>query len=362
MEYPTAEIIKKVLLNTKVFREPESDLRDVFHLKTSGKEAFLFASYGRCFSDIFYLHDEHYVLTALAEENVPSLLPPLLTIRREYLQEFGHAQPIEPKLNCSLNTPDMLERIFNEDKYMIILTPSYSHFRKNIADTTMRRYEKANIKSFVKQIDEVYDVCRKENIHPNNVLIYGLSNIGESENVAAGENFYEYLAGIVLREQNYFITKRHFGPIPVSDDIYAYKNDSFKNGAFAVEVGLGLKDLEVREGNTPEAVYIEAESTHENSISTFDEGIGQIRESMVYGHYSGYYVCGPFITKEEWENYEAGVIGAISFNEQGEIVFIPHKRCECEATKLTLINCMEYIQLLKKYAKGRRLLNFAIER
>lgn len=129
-------------MNTKIFKEPESDLREFFHLKTTGKEAFLFASYGRCFSDIFYLHDESFALAALREEDILSLLPPLLSIRREYLQEFGHAQPVEPRISYSLNRQETLNRIFTEDKYVVILSPAYSHFRKDIADTTLRRYEK----------------------------------------------------------------------------------------------------------------------------------------------------------------------------------------------------------------------------
>ena len=362
MQYPTAEIIKKILVNTKIFKEPESDLREFFHLKTTGKEAFLFASYGRCFSDIFYLHDESFALAALREEDILSLLPPLLSIRREYLQEFGHAQPIEPRISYSLNRQETLNRIFTEDKYVVILSPAYSHFRKNIADTTLRRYEKDNVKSFVKHIDEVYKFCNKENIHPNNVLIYRLPNAPDEknpENATVGENFYEYLAGIVLREQKYFVTKRPFGPMAVSDDIYAYKDDGFRIGAFAVEIGLGLGDLDISEGNTYEAVYIEAEPTRERATKTSNEhGIGQIKKSKVYGYYSGYYVCGPFITdRKEWENL-AGDIGAISFNEQGEIVFIPHKNCESEKTKLTLKDSLEYVQLLKKYASHRHSMHF----
>lgn len=148
----------------------------------------------------------------------------------------------------------------------------------------------------------------------------------------------------------------------VSDDIYAYKDDGFRNGAFAVEIGLGLGDLDISEGNTYEAVYIEAEPTRERATKTSNEhGIGQIKKSKVYGYYSGYYVCGPFITdRKEWENL-AGDIGAISFNEQGEIIFIPHKNCESEKPKLTLKDCLEYVQLLKKYASHRHSMHFTCE-
>jgi hypothetical protein len=40
------ELLINTLKNIGLFEKPESDLRDIFDLKTSGKEAFLLGCYG----------------------------------------------------------------------------------------------------------------------------------------------------------------------------------------------------------------------------------------------------------------------------------------------------------------------------
>ncbi len=107
-------IIKRVLIKTGLFKE--SDL-EPFHLKGSGIESLLFASYGS--SKSFYLYDEKNILIPPREEDLLSCPPTFLRVFR--IEDYAFYPSLSSEgLPLSFSRDELLAKIIGEDKYIYL--------------------------------------------------------------------------------------------------------------------------------------------------------------------------------------------------------------------------------------------------
>jgi len=217
-------------------------------------------------------------------------------------------------------------------------------------------YEKEQI------IKDILQKAKENNIHPSDVVVW-ISNADGTY----GEDFWEYIAGITLREKGYFITRYGEG------DLSAYsipeyldtlvKHGFLEKGCFVEELEM-LKQSGVKRAVTYpssyESIVIEAESSRErvkSHNSSGRAGVGQIiHKYLTYENGNNYgIVTGPYCTGYEDihchdEKCSCKSVGLISCDERGSPVYLPPKREYYSKTK-------EKIELVKLLIKSVLLKN-----
>jgi hypothetical protein len=116
------ELLIKTLKNTGLFETPESDLRDLFALKTSGREAFLLSCYDNTSCRCYYLYSDEILITPRGEEGlltIPQM--PLGFVRIEDIPEVFSSLPA---LDLMKKDRKLLDKVLKEDKYIVFKNSS----------------------------------------------------------------------------------------------------------------------------------------------------------------------------------------------------------------------------------------------
>ncbi|MHC1628111.1 MAG: hypothetical protein ACXQTI_04685 [Candidatus Nezhaarchaeales archaeon] len=311
----SVEIVKRVLIKAGLFKE--SDL-ELFHLRGSGIESLLFASYGGMRS--FYLYEKGRILIPPREEDVLSCPPVFLRIAK--WEEFSPSSKPEG-LSYLFSREEPFDVIIEQDKYI------YLAGLRSIGPT---------------EIKELYRESLRLGIDPLNVMVVEV-NI----NPKVKSPFDEYLAGVVLRNQRYLVTRFSFwgfGP-----DLYAYRASTFGDGAFLLEIGIGAKKL--RKGLSEETVaLIEAEA--QARILEKDYGINLVDKYLneSEGYFGKGFISASLAADYQIEGVTLHGFGIITFDEEGNIIFKDSKDFsikERQSEMLTLIKGWE--RILEERAK-----------
>jgi len=313
LKFNGKDFVKKVLLNTKLFIRPENDLAKIFDLKTSGKEAFLFASYANTgYSNIAYLYDDELIIQATEEVSYP-LCPFLaMDIRDFCTYRFVKNPSIATFLDLN---GDLTKKLLEKEKYIKILEKPYYSDYGYLRSSTLRHREK----EFQGMVKEVLKMCKESNIEPSNVLIYVLT-AGENGSIYyPDESFYEYLAGVVFREKGYLVSRINFSRYPMGPDFFAFRPSDLSRGAFWLEICLKLTEINQPQSEEGSTVIIEAEDTPNETRSYGEKaGVGQALKYLGPGYFDKAFVIGPLAQDLCETEKRAGII---TFDEKGKIYF-----------------------------------------
>ena len=316
MPAPDRELFRKVLLDTGLFDEPEGELRETFDLRGSGKECYLFASYG-AHGFGYYLLDRETLLQPIGDEEA-FYLPwlPISSIKILDLEEFELqlADPVglrvgPPVASSALELVKkdrtLADSVLKEDKLIKLLPLEVPE--KGLS------YSKGVIRAHFLSLHALVEECCRLGVKPSDVLVL-------IRNPLDDESFYQYLAGVCLRKKNYLITE---WPLcrPLLADIFGYRSKGFSNGAFLLELCLGLSRIDSGGDNEESSVLVEAESTpRAGADHSQRSGVGQASRYLrgAGGFFERGYVAAPMIS--HLIESEEGV-GIITYDRNGRIRF-----------------------------------------
>jgi len=311
------ENAKKLLKKVCNFLEiDESGVAD-FKI-TNGKEAVLLSLY----SNAFFIFNEKYKFNFRSHGGKFPAREPLTLVPFQYrLWWLSEVAPIfaEPLSKYFKFFPDLVK-----PKYLFMIdTRKYS---KRKYDRYGRLYYEFYIDDAIR---DILKKVRANNIHPSDCLIW-LSDVDGTY----GEEFWEYVSGVVLREKGYFITYY----MPGGGDLCAYyipdyieklvKNNLLNKGAFIEELEmLGISN-ESKPIFTPsktkyEAIVIEAESSDMRTRSGSEKaGVGQVLKYLgEESSYTGAIVAGPFTKITDIYGGYRDKVGLISCDDDGNLIF-----------------------------------------
>ena len=322
----------KVLKNTGHFRDPESDLKDIFDLKASGREAFLFGCYGSFRCHAYYLYSDEMLIVPSPEEEILKLPPvPLGLIK---LNDIPDTYSFLPAMGLLKKEERLLDKILGEDKYIVFMnsrwwvdyqrqiayprTPYDYLWSEKVIEQHNRNYreEVANLRK---------EVVRR-GIDPLNVLVVDGAIDKETEGFLT-----PYLAGVKLREKNYLVSEHSFG-ISSGADLFAYRAKKFGGGAFMAGLIMGIEEIE--EGaSEPSACVIEIEA--QKRICHSRHGIAQAIDYVIGagGYFGKGFVAAPLADEYQIKEAEKRGVGIVSFDENGEIIF---RDCKGEVSEKQL--------------------------
>jgi hypothetical protein len=295
------ETAKKVLKNFDIFREDPSGKADFL---ISSKDAIILSIY----TNAFFLYNERFgikfnpMVGGLSYQEHLQLKPHEADIYR--------TNEVIPILSFPISKYLELFPAFGEQKYLFLVEPHAS---------------KSGWINTEYSIQELMKRIKDNGLNPLDCIVW-FSGLEQSY----GEDFWEYVAGLTLREQGHFVGYYTIG----GGDVYAYyipeylkqfiEKGLLTKGAFLEELQLfplnqtKSKNFEFRE--IVDTACIEAEST-ENRTRSHAQGSG-IGQLMKYIYSSSFYtkgfVTGPFCKKEEFDKED---VGLVSCDENGNIVF-----------------------------------------
>jgi hypothetical protein len=304
------QILKKVLLSTKLFKEPEDNLKNLFDLKGSGIETLLLISYGtECEVDKaiggFYFLSKDEIWMPFTEKDLLKCPPSLgKKMKIEDLWELSRISQkagIKRVTNYEYPKPiktyeipfEFLESVIKEDKYIIL-----GALNKEELEKRMKGAEELGIP--LRNIVIFYDIPTFDPDHEY--------------------NFDEYLAGVKLRELGYIVASGSLHGVGVSDDLYGYKCGNHDEGAFLLELLLGK---ELKKGTTEkDSCYVEAEA-RSRIFSSNNQGINQLEEGKI-PYINKYFISASLAAHYIPHVTELGY-GMITFDEEGKIYFFDSK-------------------------------------
>lgn len=316
------KIIERVLINTVLFKH--SDLKP-YHLKGSGIESFLLASYGGPRS--FYLYDEESILLPPSEEDVLKCPPIFLRILR---REDYTSYPLPEGLPHLFLKNELLDKIIGRDKYVFLA-------KFGAIDAS--------------KILELYRKSRSLGIDPLDVLVVEVDINPERES-----SFDEYLAGVVLRSQGYLVSsislwQSSVSTCPSAADLFAYKAKDFGCGAFLLEIAIGAK--RITGGKSEEAsalVEAEAQSRILGARHGLDQVKGYLRDCR--GYFGKGFVSASLAADYQIKAVVSKGIGIITFNEDGDIIFRDSKDFSVEERQSTMLSKVsEWVKKLEERAE-----------
>ncbi len=297
------ETAKKLLKNTCKFLE-QHNVAD-FKI-TDGKEAILMSLYTGAF---FILNEKYKFKFRPVADAFHAREPVTLIPSNEEVWSSSEVAPIfaQPLSSYFKFFPDLMK-------------PKYLFMIKG-ADYTSRKGFFAKERMF----KETYEKIKENGLNPADCLIW----CSTTDNTY-GEDFWEYISSIVLRNKGYFVTCYTLG----GGDIYAYyisdyieklvKNKLLDKGAFIEELEMlnNVKETTFSLSKMNyESIVIEAESSEMRTRSGSDNaGVGQALRYLSDWN-SGYthaFTAGPFTKIEDVRNKN---IGLISCDENGNLIF-----------------------------------------
>lgn len=323
-EFKPVKIIKEVLVKTGLFRE--SDI-EPFHLKGSGMESLILASYGSLKS--FYLYNEESILIPPREEDVLRCPPIFLrALRREDYTSYPIL--LSKGLPYSFSKDELLSKIVEQDKY-IYLAKSGSMNPAKILD--------------------LYRRSVSLDVDPSDVLVIEVDIDPEAES-----SFDEYLAGVVLRNQGYLVSsislwQSSISTWPSAADLFAYRARDFGCGAFLLEIAIGAK--KIIGGKSEEAsALVEAEA--QRRILGARHGLDQVKRYLreCQGYFGKGFVSASLAADYQIEAVVSKGIGIITFNEDGDIVFRDSKDFSVREKQSAMLNKVsEWVRKLEERAE-----------
>lgn len=339
---------KEVLRNTCNFEKDEvADFKIV-----NGKEAVLLSIY----TDAFFLLNEKFkfkfrpILGAWNSKESLNIIP--------FSEDIWSISEVIPIFGSPLSSYFRFFPDLSKPKYLFMVDGrSYSKPRDRYSSVPFRELHGKEI------VKDILEKIKAKNINPTDCLVW-ISN----PDGTFGEDFWEYISGVVLRNRGYFITK--YGN---SDDLNAYyipeylekltKKGFLNKGAFIEELEMLEKGNKqnIKLKSDYEAIPIEAESSDYRVRShSQGSGVGQIiYKQFEYGTTTRGIVTGPFCTRYEDihcqnEKCSCKAIGLISCDEKGNLVYLPPLRKYSEISE-------ENIELIKNLIKCSLLRNLTFE-
>lgn len=306
------ETAKKLLKNVCEFLEVDKEGVSDFKIK-NGKEAVLLSLY----TGAFFILNEKYKFKFRPIADAFHAREPLTLIPSQ--EEVWPSSEIVPifakpfsyyfKFFPNLNSPKYL---FMVDGSKYRSASGYFHPERIIEDMNSK--------------------IKESGLNPTDCLIWCSDGDGKY-----GEEFWEYIAGIVLRDRGYFVTCYSLG----GGDLYAYyvpeylekliKRKFIDKGCFIEELEMfSIKNAAKTFSNLMtiknkfECVVIEAESSEMRTRSTAENaGVGQVIKYLL-DYEAGYthgFVAGPFTKVDDIGGEYRNIVGLISCNENGELIF-----------------------------------------
>ncbi len=208
-------------------------------------------------------------------------------------------------------------------------------------------YERRQNRALSYILDDVFERIAKAGLSPTDCLVWISNSKGEF-----GEEFWDYIAGIILREKGYFVTRyagaqQGHGQAAIYGwgDLSAYYIPDFLDALMErgfLSRGAFIEELEMlkkrsRRGRPPKLEYESAIVESESSdaavrLHSRGAGVGQIIHKYL-SYESGYrcgFVSGPFVKNYreihcQDEKCRCKAIGLISCDENGNIIYLPPK-------------------------------------
>ena len=282
-----------------------------------GKEALVMSAY----TGAFYIQDSDHKVTFRSTTSPFRATEPLtlVPIRSEHSSEI--IPILSPPLSGYLNLfPDI-----SGQKYLFMAdTSKYyppSYFK---ATTTIysEYYHGAIMERFVKEFSER---LKKAGLKPSDCLIWPSGADG-----TYGEDFWCYVAGVILRDKGYFVSDYNLGGGDISAYFIPEYLTSLQNKGFASK-GCFIEELELTkpETKTPEklhmkgyeAVLVEAESSELRTKSGGEgAGIGQAEKYLLKTNYNRAFVAGPYCSEDDVKYHDR--VGLISCDEEGKLILV----------------------------------------
>lgn len=300
------ETAKKLLRNTCDFlRVDDSGIAD---FRIEGREGILMSAY----TSAFFMFDEKYKIEIRAFASAFHAFPEpisLVPFQEEYRAD------VIPILSRSISSYFRFFPDLTKPKYLFLVKGS---------DYTSRR----GYFSRERMIEDMTKKIKAQNLKPYECLLW------PSVDDTYGEDFWEYISGIILRTKGYLITYYSLG----GGDLWAYyipeyiqklsKKGFLNKGAFIEE--LEMLEIQNEQINIDldrkyESVCIEAESSEMRTRSGSEgAGVGQLLKKYMSDWEAGYthgFVAGPFTKLTDIYEKDRRKVGLISCDEDGNLVY-----------------------------------------
>jgi hypothetical protein len=327
------ETAKKLLKNVCDFLEIDKSGIADFKI-TDGKEAVLMSLY----TEAFFILNERYKFKFRPVADAFHSREPLTLIPSQ--KETWSSSEVVPIFAPSLSSYFKFFQDLNKLKFLLMVDGSKYRSSKGYF------YPERIIEDMANKIKE-------SGLNPTDCLIWH-----SDKDSTYGEDFWEYISGIVLRNKGYFVTYYTLGggrlyayyihrsswrnskTLPSGADLYAYyipdyierlmKRRLLNKGAFIEELEM-LEFLNI--ASSPklhltktnfESVVIEAESSEMRTRSTSsNSGVGQTLKylSDPSAGYTHGFVTGPFTKVTDICEKYREKIGLISCDEDGNLIF-----------------------------------------
>ena len=286
---------------------------------SDGKEAVIMSAY----TDAFFLQDsEHKFMFRSTASPFRATEPfTLVPVKSEY----SSASELVPVLSTPLGEYLKFFPDISSPKYLFMAdiskyySPSY--FK---ATTTIysKYYYEAIVGRFVK---ELLERVGKAGLRPSDCLVW-LAGAGG----VYGEDFWCYVAGVILRDQGYFVSDYNLGGGDISAYFIPEYLSSLQNMGF-IGKGCFIEELELltNEAKTPEKlqmkgykiVLVEAESSELRTKSGSERaGIGQVEKYLSQTNYNKAFVAGPYCSEDDVKHQDR--VGLISCDEGGNLILV----------------------------------------
>jgi hypothetical protein len=340
----------RVLRGTGLFQEPDSDLRDLFDLKTSGKEAFLLACYGCGLGHAYYLYEEDRFLGPPPEECMFPLVPLTIVDSKQFPPKDANHQPAGTLLR---RNPALLSKILEDDKYLLLIDseayldnvviinrkiwpfgrldvphvefsplPWGRRLEPSVIDAAKRvfisdYYRDNIIAQYRRNVLDIRQEAKRRGIDPVDILVV------DGRITRTTEGFLTpYLAGVKLRENNYLVAGCRFAgsSFHPNGELFAYRGKDFGSGAFLIGLVGGLEEIKSGESEPINAVV---EDEAQERICHSNHGICQVQRYVAgsAGFFGKGYVAAPLADESQIREAINGGVGIITFNKNGDIVF-----------------------------------------
>jgi len=326
------ELLIKTLKNTGLFETPESDLRDLFALKTSGREAFLLSCYGNTSCRCYYLYSDEILITPCKEEGLLTIpQAPLGFVRIEDIPEVFSSLPA---LDLMKKDRKLLDKVLKEDKYIVFKNSRKCEY---CSERTKRQY-------YRRYREEILDLRReavKRGIDPLNVLVVDGKLSLEHEGFLT-----PYLAGVKLRERKYLVSGTSLGI--AGGDLFAYRAEDFGSGAFLAGLIVGIEEIE-KGTSEPSTCIIEDEA--QVRVCDSHHGINQVAGYLLGSreYFRKGFVTAPLMAEYQIKEAEKRGVGVITFNEEGEIIFVDGKEMSSERQSEIINEVKNLAYLAREY-------------
>jgi hypothetical protein len=319
-----------------------------------GKEAVIMSAY----TGAFFLQDSKHVFNfrSTASSFHATELLTLVPVKSRY----SSASELVPILSKPLGEylklfPEILGRkylfMFDVSKYY---PPSY--FK---ATTTIysEYYYEAIRERYVK---ELLEMIRRKGLKTSDCLIWPSGADG-----SYGEDFWCYVAGVILRDKGYFVSDYNLGGGDISAYFIPEYLTSLQNKGF-ISKGCFIEELELIKSETKtlkekpdikkyETVLVEAESSELRTKSGSEgAGIGQVEKYLSHTNYNKAFVAGPYCSEDDVKYNDR--VGLISCDEEGNPILVEREPFrEANSEDIRLIKEVIRCSLLKNLDVQARL-------